>query len=72
MAKATIKNINNPIDRITRAVRALIILSDLPLSCIKRQKASPRLKTIARRAATMMSLIGFKKAISVGLFDPLV
>ncbi len=70
MAKATIKNIN-PIDRITRADKDLTILSDVPLSCIKRQKASPRLNTIARRAATMMSLIGFKKVVS-GLFERLV
>lgn len=64
MAKATINSINSPIDRMTRTVRALTVLSELPLSCIKLQKASPRLKTIAKRAATMMSLMGFKKAVS--------
>lgn len=66
MAKAIIKNINSPIDRTTLTVRALAILSDLPLSCIKRQKASPRLKTIAKRAAMMMSLIGLKGTVSLG------
>ncbi len=72
MAKAIINNINSPIDRTTRTVRALTILSDRPLSCIKRQKASPRLKTIATRAAMMMSLIGFKKVISMSSVERLV